>query len=356
MTETYHEGIDHPNQSWWSDHSLDVIDEDHRIAIEERFKDVPDDAVLVSDLLVALRMSRDSSYSQRSTHEHVVRGLLGMQGYGIDPVHAERLWKPYNGYTGHPEKIGHFIKWISHVFHEAFVAQENGPAIFDHLAMDLGGKGNVGDWNATVAFDEMVNNIPSKVLDAAPRAEITVYGQNDEFHLCDSRVRYRGEASKSYLLRPLPVGNFHIPTLENPGKLVFDYALVRRRRPLADINIPYEAEEDEVTAKEEQEVITENVLFKEGTGLLVMGAVDKDLGDAILEDCNKVFRRHVSSQDADLDRHMVFKETRGAKIAGLIFEIAIKSGYGETKNIVPVEAHMVQGVGDKFSEFRKRLA
>ena len=84
-----------------------------------------------------------------------------------------------------------------------------------------------------------------------------------------------------------------------------------------------------------------------------MSMVESNVREAILDDCRRIFNEARATKDVEGVDSVKLDDTSGARLAGSLFETAITSQAGETRDIIPISAHYVQGVGEKFARFRK---
>jgi hypothetical protein len=197
----------------------------------------------------------------------------------------------------------------------------------------------------------MVRSIPEQLLDREPDATIVLYGQKEQPKIDHPNISYVDEVRKSYRLFPhfklpdsiekyLSHAAFDDEDLATHAPVEFSYATISRRRPWADIYLPGRSD---------------IVIFKDSMALLMLPVIEKDIRDEIVNDCRRIVEEARATQPLDID-NIVFKNTEGAQIAGLLFEAAIQSGPGESYGIAPASAHYVQGVGEKFAQLRPRKA
>lgn len=349
MCEVYDQGIEHPNQDWWGQGYSEQIDSAHQEALRERYIGSSEEAPDMSELLAALHTATLTNHSKRYIHEQLNLKPLGLNLSAADKDTSSPLQQEYDRLTGRADKIGDFILWFSRASHAAYVAQEGLPLNqrFEHISLELGGMRQWGDWDATRKLDNMVTSIPEQVLSVAPDAHMTMYGYNlgQQFH--HPSVTYNDEAPKSYTLYP----SLKIPhelvidedtDIEAASALNFDYSIIRRRRPVADIYITGQSD---------------IVIFKESIGVLVMQMVENDIRESIIADCQRVIdeKREQLAEDSLRELEMKFQDTPAAKMVGKLFEITINNKRRFSRDILPVSAHIVQAVGAKFARFRTEL-
>lgn len=348
MCEQYQAGIEHPNQDTWLQGYSVVFSAQQKQALADRYADQVPGSVDINSLASAIDVATMINYSYRATHESGNRALLGV---GSKHEHGDNLIlrQQYDEMTGRPKKIGHFIQWFSRVSHDAFVKQEVLPAHerFKHVSLELGGIRQFGDWESTAALDAMARSVPQKVLEANPKAHLILYGRrSNEYN--DARVDYVDEVNKTYRLLPqykLPAAEdkqfkasaFDDEDLEKSAPIAFDFTVVRRRRPVADIYIPGQSD---------------LVIFKESIGLMVMSMIESEARESIIDDCKRVFNEARLTRDIKGVGAVKMNDTPGARLAGGIFEAAIDSRAGVTKDIIPISAHYVQAVGEKYAALR----
>jgi hypothetical protein len=351
MCEQYDSGIEHPNQSWYLRATADQMSDADKAALTERYTGIPAGRFDVDGLFEALDRVTQQIHLYRDTHERANRARIGINPPTADSDNGpSQLWIEYDGLTGRAEKVGHFVSWFSRVSHAAYVRQENLPNRdkFVHVSLEIGGKRQFGDWDATQRVDDMAKSIPRQLLEVEPVLQhMTVFGESTSQRVDHPKVKYVDDAPKSYLISPHWQSGAAKEN-DDPDNLRFDYLKVRRRRPFADVFI-----EDQ----------SDTVLFKESWGLIPMVMVHPQIRAEITKDIQSAFLqayekfREERRQDPDAqERPVKIQDTPGARLAGAIFETAIKSGSGETKDIVPVSAHYVQAVGEKYSLHRDAAA
>jgi hypothetical protein len=330
MCEHYQPDIEHPNQDDWGQHgSGGYLSEVQKKAIEARYADVAS-VIDFDDIFSALNDAAATNHDHRTLHDQANKTRLGITTPVSNDPQPNALKHEYDGLTGRSEKIGDFIHWFSSISHEAFVAQESLPPErrFRHVSLELGGVSQMGNWEADRGIEKMASSIPARVLESAPYARLTMYGQKWTEHLHDERVTYVDSVPYSYVLMPKPTNT--------PRRFDFDHTLLRQRFPFADIYL---------------EGKSDVVVFGERIGLLVMPMIEKNIRDAIIDDSWRVAEEKTSS-----NTKVKLQDTPGARMAGAIFENALRSPEGTTKDIIPVSVHYVQGVGEKFAQLRHKTS
>lgn len=342
MCESYTYGIEHPNQDTWvADNFACELSPQNRVDLTNRYADT---ALGSADLEAMFRAISNASMinrAHRGAHESGNRGSLGI-GHIDDRGERGQLRAEYDQLTGRADKVSDFILWFSRVSHKAFVAQEQlAKKSFSHVSLELGGIRQYGDWNATKSLDGMIRTVPNGVLARDPEAHIVVYGHPKYEPIDPERVRHVDTWTNSYRLMPeyqLPVIRSNKESRKDEYVRSVDFAVVRRRRPIADIYIPGQSDA---------------VIFKESLGLLVMPLIEPGVRKVIAEEYTNPTRKTSESEDADGAATVEAYESLGDKLAGDIIEDAIDSRQGETTNLIILSGHYVQGVGKKFARFRE---
>lgn len=342
MCETFSQGIEHPNQDTWLQGYSQRLDDSRRKALAERYADTAQSVLKLGELYEAIDHATMTNYSHRAVHEQMNCARLGIPG-------DTELTYAYDELTGRQKKVGDFVQWFSTVSHAKFGAQEHLALErrFGHVSLELGGIRQFGDWESTGQLDQMSEAIPSQLLATNSKIEMTLYGAHKNGRLVDERINYVDDVKKSYTLLPqykmqdsadkkMSVAALEDEDLHTSGAIDFDYTMVRRRRLFADIHIPGQSDV---------------VIFKESIGLLIMAMVDNNIREALIDDCRSIFHAARVTGNVEQVGQVKLHDTAGAKLAGALFEIAIKGEKGETKDVVPISAHYVQGVGEKFALF-----
>ncbi|MBC7581479.1 hypothetical protein H7097_01250 [Aeromicrobium sp.] len=349
MCEQYEYGIEHPNQDTWIKGYSERVDELQQKALAERYFEFGKDEINLPDLAAAIDTATLINHSYRDMHEASNRGILNI-GTRDSAGDAGILRSEYDNFAGRSKKVSDFIMWFSKTSHDTFVNHEDLPASkqFKHVSLELGGIRQSGDWNVTGPLDRMARSIPRGVLSLNPDVRMTIYDPQSEM-FDDARVSYVDSYDKGYLLLPqykLPEPSTRLMThdvfigeeLGVSALIDFHYSVIRRRRPVADIYVPGQSD---------------LVIFKESIGLLVMDALDATLRKRILQDCSQAFEHARHGRDIEGTGNMKLNDTVGARLAGNLFESAIESRDGVTKDIIPISAHYVQAVGKKYVSFRE---
>jgi hypothetical protein len=308
----------------------------------ERYKGLTPNPVRMHELFPAIEIATRRNERHRDQHDRHNRNLLGIPEAPTDDEAANQRKREYDALTGRDDRVGDFINWFSHISHDAFVAQRLLPydRQFKHVSLELGGVFQLGNWGADSRIENMAKSIPAQVIEAVPDLNrMTVYGQKWMDQIDDKRITYKDVVPNSYTLFPRYVDKGEAADAESVGKVAFDYTVIRRRSPLVDIYFDNEDEQSDV------------VVFGDRTELVVMPLIDEDIREAIVEDSQHEFEK----RKGDHKGLVKLQDTAAAKMVGKLMEIAKASPYGQTKNMVPVSSHYVQGVGDKFGKLREEF-
>lgn len=288
MPPDYNFSINHPVQTGWLAHGRDIYDTTHEAMLTERFRDTNEN---IQSLLAAVALTGSIADAKRMSHEHQSRGELGLG--------KDHLFHAYTEFAGRPKRVGKFIAWFSTIAQACF-EKEDIRKDLQKIGLELGGMRQAGDWSGTTPLDDMAKSIPVELACEDPSAQV--------------RVLERGRAvQKNYVLQPLE----HINEgMYNPD---FHYAMVRRRRGVADILIP---------GKHPIEI------FKESAALVIIDQMSEKEALVIREAYKDQANFAVNGQ----------KNSGPAGAAGREFERAIQELRNESRSVVPVSAHYVMNM------------
>jgi hypothetical protein len=217
QSNEYQPAIDHPMQIGWFNAGLDILDIPDDEPVPEQFLRFGDDA---RSIMHAVATASRRTDTERAVHEreNVSKLLLSPE------QHAD-----YLALAGDPARVVEYFRWFdaaaTDVYNrlknpEHFKEYEqhiNGIRKIGKIALELGGKRQVGDWGSTKRLDAMARSIPVH-LQAEDEAIIEVF--DDPSH----------PSQLSYTFKPLR------PSEGRPSERL-DYGIVRRRRRLADISM-----------------------------------------------------------------------------------------------------------------------
>ncbi|HSX31355.1 MAG TPA: hypothetical protein VLE99_05550 [Candidatus Saccharimonadales bacterium] len=271
--------IDHPSQEGWFDVAGHDITHAESVALGERFRRTDEN---VDELIAAVSTATLRMAMHRYTHERVSSRLLRM--------HAAQ-YADYKGYAGNPRKVGEYMRWFGRLAVVGFTYPEREmDPIYDQprkkLALELGGKRQAGDWNCTGDLDAMIQDIPAQLSAVDPNIGVkSLLGQR---------------LALNYLLTPMYNWKW-------PG--AFDYALLRRRRAVFDV----------------QDGPRLTRVFKESLGLVVMGQLEERERQLVYGPCTRA-------------SYKATKNDTPANAAGRVFEDIVFSRRDTATDIVPISA------------------
>jgi len=360
--------LEHPIQDWWiPEGNQAVIQGEHLVALERRFsgKKTPEgQAIPIEEIADAINWANLLNHTHRFLHERDNLGRLGLD-FNVARAVDDLAFTPspeydkYESCAGRYSKAGEFITWFGQIAHRVFgeIDQLPGRKPFDRISLELGGTRQFGDWESTRTLDSMIRDIPRQVMAAEPDARITVYGRRDDRkgEFTHPNVTYVNEGEKSYLLVPQM-------KRDESGIFSFDYAMIRRRRPLADIEVPIIGE----THEDGSQVFEKVIAYKEAIGVGVLKMMNPGVRRAIILDYVEHVQELASkekevafkkSQNIELtseekDIKIKLLDTKGARMVGIHFERGIKAAVNETTDIIPTSAHALMGVGEKFAQIK----
>lgn len=271
--------IDHPARLGWQPGGLTVASARVIEALRQRFTASGED---VDGLLQAVDLMAIQLDSYRLTHErdNVGRLQLGLIGRAM----YERL-------AGRPDRFGEYIHWFGVVATRALLRRDHDYS-FNSVALELAGRRQLGDWTATRQLDIAMRRIPGQLH--ALRADITA--QRPE------------PARSNYQLHPL-----YDDELRHYG---FQYAGVRRRQPLLDV----------------QEGYCRPVrVYRQAVGLLVLGQLAPESRQSIVE-----------AYESAGPEHGAENNTPAATMAGAVFERAVTDR--TARAIIPIGTQYIMRV------------
>lgn len=254
-------------------------------------------------LFDALVIAHVQTQQYRSTHEAQNLVKLGLSF--SEPGEYGKL-------AGQPKKMGDFISWFGGAALKRFI---DTPVMgSEKIALELGGKRQFGDWESTGDLDKMVKSIPWQLSERSPTLEILP-------RKVPTKVGETSSSVLNYLFMPkLGMDSATFDFKRRLVTYVFDYGVIRRRRPVANIQLPGGAPVR---------------IYKEAYGLLFMNDMDEQSASAVRSEYSAITpERFEYLQNTN--------NTEPALATGGVLERGIERESPEAMKLVtPVSAHYV---------------
>jgi hypothetical protein len=286
--------IDHPVHKDWMAVNLSPLDPGHEQEnvqrVRERFDWTDEDPYDIWRAIDAgVHRTIVHRYSQETSNRDrlITRSELDRmnQDPSEEPKYVADTIREYRDLAGRNDSLPQYVSWFGRTALTAFEHTDT-YGHFDSITLELAGVGQAGDWGTTTQLDQIIDGLPSRLQTTDKSLKVTTFNT--------------GEQAR-YTFDPLRI--------DDDDSYSFQFGVVRRRRPVADVN--------------RQNVPGGKVrIFKQSVGVVVLGLLP-EADQGIIQ---QAFADHAGSANG---------RQEAAAAAGEAFERAIKERSDATE-VVPL--------------------